>query len=121
MVSSITAHEALSRLRPEDRAIVEAFRDRVRELLGARLRDLRLYGSKARGDDHEESDIDLLVLVDDLDEQTDRAVFDLAFGLSFKDGGPYVSAVVVDFDRYHAPKSRATGFYESMRTESVRL
>ncbi len=120
MVSSITAAEALSRLHPTDRAIVEEFRDRVRELLGPRLRDLRLFGSKARGDDHDESDIDVLVLVENLDGKTNFAVIDLASEIGYR-GRKFLAPVVCDFDKYHAPKSRATGFYESMRRESIRL
>jgi hypothetical protein len=34
---------------------------------------------------------------------------------------PWLLAHVSDFDAYHARKSRATGFYKEMRTESVRL
>lgn len=120
MVSSVTAVEALGRMRPRNRAIVETFRDQVREMLGPRLRDLRLFGSMARGDHHDESDIDVLVLVESLDRETNAAVGDLAHEIGYR-GGRFLAAVVCDFDTYHSPKSRATGFYESMRRESVRL
>lgn len=116
MVSPLPAHEVLARLDPHDRAAVETFRDRVREELGPKLRDLRLFGSKARGDDHPESDIDVLVLVDGLDNATSRRVHDIASEIR-----PLVLPMVRDFDRYHAPISRASGFYEEMRRESVRL
>jgi predicted nucleotidyltransferase len=116
MVSRVPAEEVLSRLDPEERQWVEEFRDQLRAACGPRLRDLRIFGSKVRGDDHDESDIDLLVLVDGLDHDTWTAVIDLAGSIS-----PWLSAVVEDFDRYHAPHSRATGFYEEMRRESVRL
>lgn len=75
-----------------------------------------MFGSRVRGDAHEESDIDLLVLVDGLDEPTRRAVIDLAYAIS-----GWLSPVVADFERYHSPRSRATGFYQEMRKESVRL
>lgn len=116
MVSQVTADEALARLSRDERRWVEEARDRLRALLGARLRDVRIFGSKVRGESHEESDIDLLVLVDDLDNETWTAVVDLAHSVS-----PWLSAVVFDFERYHEPASRATGFYKEMRAESVRL
>jgi predicted nucleotidyltransferase len=118
MVSKITADAALSRLDPADRCLVEAFRDRVREQLGPRLRDLRLFGSKVRGDDHEESDLDILVLVDALDEATFDAIIEVASALR---GPSLVSPHVREFDAYHAPRSRASGFYQEMREQSVRL
>ena len=39
------------------------FRDRVRETLGEPRTEVRLFGSKARGDDGPYSDLDVLVIV----------------------------------------------------------
>ncbi|MGH9419361.1 MAG: nucleotidyltransferase domain-containing protein, partial [Thermoanaerobaculia bacterium] len=47
---------------------------RLREALGERYRGTILYGSRARGDASPESDIDLLVLVDDGDLSRDVEV-----------------------------------------------
>ncbi|MGH2731757.1 MAG: nucleotidyltransferase domain-containing protein [Actinomycetota bacterium] len=116
MVSPTSAEEALLRLSPEERRWIEAFRDRVHEMLGPRLRDLRLFGSQVRGDAGPESDIDLLVLVEDGNWETAEAVVDLAASISSR-----LSARVQDFERYHSPRSRASGFYQEMRKESVRL
>lgn len=55
---------------------LEAFAARLRATFGDRLRELRLFGSYARGEADEDSDIDVLVLVDDLTDQDWRAVFD---------------------------------------------
>jgi uncharacterized protein len=46
---------------------------------GARLHEVVLFGSWARGDAHEESDVDLLVVVDGLDERERRDVMDAAY------------------------------------------
>jgi uncharacterized protein len=116
VVSEITADEALGRLEPEERRWIEDFRERLRAEYGERLRDLRLFGSKARGDWHDESDIDLLLLLDGNDPATERAISNLAHSIS-----PWLRPHVHDFERYHAPISRATGFYKEMRKESVRL
>lgn len=116
MPSSVLAEEILVRLAPVERRWVEEFRDRVRDELGPRLRDLRIFGSKVRGDFGEESDIDLLVLVDRLDYRTWQSIVDLAHAIS-----SWLSPVVEDFDEYHSPASRASGFYKEMRKESVRL
>ncbi len=112
----MSADEALTRLTPEERRWVEEFRDRVRDSMGPRLKDLRILGSKVRGEAHDESDIDLLVLIEGCDYPTWESIVDLAHSIS-----PWLSPVVEDFDAYHAPASRATGFYKEMRKESVRL
>jgi uncharacterized protein len=45
---------------------LEAYAARLRAIFGERLRELRLFGSYARGEAGEDSDIDVLVLVDGL-------------------------------------------------------
>jgi predicted nucleotidyltransferase len=116
MPSSTTANEALGRLDPERRRWIEEFRDSVRALLGERLRDIRLFGSEARGEGGEGSDIDILVLVDGFDLDTWKSVHDMAYSIS-----PWLSPLTEDYERYHAPRSRATGIYKAMRKESIRL
>ena len=46
---------------------VGAFVEALRQQYPDRVRDVILFGSKARGDSHPDSDIDILVLVDDDD------------------------------------------------------
>lgn len=43
--------------------VLTLIREEVPKLYGDRLKRLMLYGSRARGDEHEESDYDILVLV----------------------------------------------------------
>jgi predicted nucleotidyltransferase len=48
----------------EARGVARAFAADARAHFGPRLRDLRLFGSAARGDWQETSDVDVLVLLD---------------------------------------------------------
>jgi predicted nucleotidyltransferase len=48
----------------EIREILREFREELEELYGARLKDIILYGSWARGDATEDSDIDLLIILE---------------------------------------------------------
>ena len=63
-------------------AVTEAldrFRASLQARFGERLRELILFGSHARGDAGPESDVDLLVVIDELTEQERREVFDSAW------------------------------------------
>jgi len=73
----------LSRLEAD---ALTAFAARVRERFGPRLTDLRLFGSRARGEGHAQSDLDLLVLVDGLTREERREVLDLAFDVGLASG-----------------------------------
>ena len=63
--------------------LVAASLARLRAMLEARvagrLREIVLFGSQARGDAHEESDVDVLVVVDDLTARERSAVLDMAY------------------------------------------
>jgi predicted nucleotidyltransferase len=48
----------------EIKEILREFREELEELYGARLKDIILYGSWARGDATEDSDIDLLIILE---------------------------------------------------------
>lgn len=50
------------------RSALDVFVRDVRAAYGARLREVRLYGSRARGDADDQSDIDVLVVLDALED-----------------------------------------------------
>ena len=54
----------MGHLPPDLTQIVEKLRAGLKELYGDRFRDLLLYGSYARGEFREGSDVDLLLLLD---------------------------------------------------------
>ncbi|MEW6572216.1 MAG: nucleotidyltransferase domain-containing protein [Bacillota bacterium] len=68
--------------------VLKEFRQRVEEIYKERLKGILLYGSHARGEGREGSDIDLLVVLDKLDDplaERERLA-DLVCELSLKYG-----------------------------------
>lgn len=59
--------------------------------LGAHLRQILLFGSRARGDATEDSDYDLLVVADEMDRNVARQLDEIA-GKALLDHGAVVSA-----------------------------
>jgi predicted nucleotidyltransferase len=74
---------------------LDAFTAGLRDRFGSRLRAVRLFGSYARGDAHEDSDVDCLVLLDRVTREDDRAVTDLAGDLTWQIGGAVISPLVM--------------------------
>jgi predicted nucleotidyltransferase len=62
----------------QEQAALEAFCIAVRTRFGERVQSLALFGSRARGDVHEDSDIDVHVAVDGLTWQEKREVYGFA-------------------------------------------
>jgi predicted nucleotidyltransferase len=64
-----------------EKGALEVLAKGLRERFGARLHTLTLFGSRARGSGRDDSDLDVLVLIDAMSRDDRRAVQDLAADL----------------------------------------
>lgn len=89
-------------LRAELEAILQELKDKLSELYGDRLAELILYGSQARGEAGEDSDIDvLIVLKGDVDPCTELdRVGDVVYDISYQHD-TLVTCVFVPEDKYN--------------------
>jgi predicted nucleotidyltransferase len=71
-----------SLLTHKERRAVDAFVSSLRRQYPDRIRDVILFGSKARGDSHPDSDIDILIVVDNDDWRFSHAISQLAARVS---------------------------------------
>ena len=65
-------------LSPKEKSALKHFKDGLNQALGAQLIELKLFGSKARGDDRPDSDLDVLVIVTD----DDWRICDVVYGIA---------------------------------------
>ena len=105
---------AVSSLTAIDRAALDSFCDRTRDALGPNLLDLRLFGSKARGDASAEADLDVLVVV------AEDRVLDLAFDVNLEHD-VYISPRVVTRAVMNDPVWRLTGLLRAIEREGIPL
>jgi predicted nucleotidyltransferase len=73
-----------SLLTPNDQAAVEEYIQLIRSRYPERILAVALFGSKARGDADDESDIDLLVLVDAEENEFRDALWHIASRVSLE-------------------------------------
>lgn len=59
-----------------ERAALADFTGFLRSRFGPRIRVLQLFGSRARGEGHEESDLDVLAVIEDLSKTERNAVWE---------------------------------------------
>jgi predicted nucleotidyltransferase len=104
-------------LTPNESAAVERLKQVLTRDFG--LVKLVLYGSKARGDSHPESDIDvLLVLRDEFDWRTKHAIYDVCFDIDLE-YDVLLQPIVCSQARYDDPLIRATSLYQNVLEEGV--
>lgn len=102
--------------------ILAEFNNKVRKILGNRLKKIILYGSYARGDYNETSDVDLMLLTDlnfdEIEEYRDK-ISDIAFDIELKTG-IIISPVIKNIDNYNS-KVNIIPFYKNVQMEGVVL
>lgn len=82
-------------LSPGLHSLLARFRGELGNLFGSRLEELRLYGSYARGEAHEESDVDVLVVLDWVEPGDWDAIFGVV-GALWLDTDLRISPTILD-------------------------
>ena len=104
------------------RNILIDFSEEVKKILGKSLRKIILYGSYARGDYTENSDIDLMILTtltDNEIEKIESNIYDLAFDF-LMDYGVDISVVIKNEEQFNYWLG-ALPFYNNVQREGVVL
>ena len=104
----------------EKRNILKNFVDKMEKLFGKSLKKLILYGSYARGDYKENSDIDIMILVKMSDEEirlVKNDIYDLAFEFEINTGIEF-SPIIKNEAQYEYWVDTLP-FYRNVRDEGV--
>lgn len=102
--------------------IIQDFAKNVRKILGNSLDSVIVYGSYARGDYSEFSDIDVMLLVSLGEEGIKKIsdqISDLAFDFMMKYGVD-ISPVITNIDHFNYWVDNLS-YYRNIRDEGVRL
>lgn len=109
-----------ARLPPLVVTALARFRDRVRDEAGENLVDLRLFGSYARGEAHEESDVDVSVVLRTVTWDNRRAILDLAADV-FLDLEVQISPTVISDDQYRLWRRQDRPLVRAIEREGLAL
>ena len=103
--------------------IVDGFASKARILLGDKLSKIILYGSYARGDFKDNSDVDIMILVRDMSEDKIRMAEETLCDLSFDieiENGLHISAIVKNEEHFKYWES-VLPFYMNVRKEGIEI
>ena len=99
-----------------DLKILNAFKELVSKR--AKIHEIRIFGSRARGDANEQSDMDVLVVVDRLDHATEKYISDCAWEAGFADNVVIVPVTLTTATLKDSPV-RESAFIKNVYREGI--
>jgi len=96
------------------------FKSRVPDDIFRHVRNVMVFGSRVRDNAPEESDLDLMVLVDELTPGIEGALDEIAYSVMWDhDFKPIISLKVFTEARYRSALERGFSFYKNVEREGV--
>lgn len=104
----------------EEQSAIRDFSRRLRDRFPGQVIQIRLYGSKARGTSHGESDVDLLVLVRERTSSFEEAVIDIICDV-LNSSGVFLETVTLSTSQYEEAKQRQYPFVLNVERDAISL
>ena len=108
------------RLQPNEESAVLEFLDLLQRHHPDRVLKTMLFGSKARGDSRQWSDIDILIVVDQDDWRLSHAISNVAADVSLK-YDVLIGPRVIAEERWERIKEYRSGLYRNIVTDGIPL
>jgi predicted nucleotidyltransferase len=101
-----------------ERTVLATFRNRLDTELPNEIKEVKLFGSKARGEGREESDVDVLVIVASEDWHLCDKVYNIATDLLLETG-ICISPKILSTSQYRRMLSEDAPFIKNVVREAV--
>ena len=105
-------------MRKNEKKAVMELSQLLHKEIGRDLVEAKVFGSKVRGEDSPESDIDILVILKQSDKKKRNIIADLSFEIGLK-YDLFLSTVVYEQNLFYSPLSKETLFYQNVQKEGV--
>jgi len=101
------------KLTEEEKLTLQSFKNNLIEKMGNAFVELKLFGSKARGDARKDSDIDVLVVVKSEDWRISDMVYEIVTDILI-DNGISISPKVISLKTFKAQKKKGISFIKNV-------
>ena len=106
----------------QDRLLIEEFKRRLPKEIASHIRQMIMYGSRARGDAGMDSDLDLVALVDENSPGLEQMLDDIAYNLMWDhDFKPIISLKVFSEERFRGAAARGYSYYRTIEREGITI
>ncbi len=103
-------------MQEKDIKVIEKFKSLVSQRV--KVHEVKVFGSRARGDASPESDLDVLVVVDYLDHEAEKYISDCAWEAGFPED-IVVMPIVISLDSLKNSPIRESVFIKNVYREGV--
>ena len=107
-------------LSDQEKTTLKEFKNRLKEILESQLLELKLFGSKARGDDKPNSDIDVLVIVTTDDWRIRDKVYDVATDILIQ-SDVCISPKVISKNKFNQMSKEGTSFVHNVSRDAITI
>ena len=102
--------------------LLQSFRDELGAALAGNLERIILYGSRARGDEAPDSDVDVLVVLTDAGKSIKEKVHRIAYKLMWdREFQPLISLNIIDREYYLLLREADSSYLANILSEGERL
>jgi len=103
-----------------DKALIEELKRRLPHEVALHIRELIMYGSRARGDAAVDSDLDLVALVDENSPELEQKLDEIAYSVMWDhDFKPIISLKVFAEERFRTAAAKGFSYYRNVEREGV--
>ena len=102
----------------KEKTVLKEFKTSLGQVLGGQLIELKLFGSKARGDDRADSDMDVLVIVASEDWHIRDKVYDVATDVLLQ-MDVCISPKVISKNRFDHLRREGTSFIHNLSKDAI--
>ncbi len=104
----------------KDRELILKFKNRLPSDVKGHLRKIIVFGSRVKGEAKEDSDIDVIALVDKKTPEIERRLEDVAYQVMWDhDFKPIISLKVFAESQFNNAIKKGFSFYEHVQKEGV--
>ncbi|KKQ17868.1 MAG: hypothetical protein US31_C0014G0004 [Berkelbacteria bacterium GW2011_GWA1_36_9] len=104
-----------------EKQALKEFKNQLIKKFGSNLVILKLFGSKARGDFHKESDIDVLVIIKNLNQKDKKWIIELTYELLLKYNDINISPRIYSENTWKYYASLPLSFTYIVEKEGIKL
>jgi uncharacterized protein len=103
-----------------DRGLLSDLRNKIPSGLAKHIRKIVVFGSRARGESTMDSDLDVLILVDEKTPEIEKRLEDIAYQIMWDhDFMPIISLKIIAAAKYSNALKQGFSFYRHIEREGI--